>query len=90
MSRVWKRFLFKVFKGVAVISYLLGVMLGSGFVSVWLGYPFEPGVLVGAVLFIAGPMVSYVLYDLYRDAKQEIEWENRKMMNTLKGNNHDL
>lgn len=89
MSRVWKRFLLKVGKGVGIIFYILGVMLGGGFVSVWLGYPFEPGVLAGAVLFIALPMVSYVLHDIYRDAKQEIEWENRKMMNTLKGSNHD-
>lgn len=85
MSRVWKRFLFKVSKGLAVIGYLLGVMLGSGVVSVWLGYPFEPGVLVGAVLFIAMPMVAYALYDIYRDAKQEVETENRNILRTLKG-----
>jgi hypothetical protein len=89
MSRVWKRFFIKMSKGVGVIAYVLGSMFSSGFVAGWLGYDIEAGILAGAMLFIILPMVAFLLRDLYRDAKQEIEWENRKMMNAIKGSDYD-
>jgi putative effector of murein hydrolase LrgA (UPF0299 family) len=89
MSRVWKRFFIKMSKGVGGIAYVLGSMFAGGFIAGWLGYDIEAGILAGAMLFIILPMVAFLLRDLYRDAKQEIEWENRKMMNAIKGSDYD-
>lgn len=89
MSRVWKRFLLKVGKGVAAISYVLGSMFLGGFISDYLGYDPEAGILAGTLVMVVLPMIAFLLRDTYKDAKQEIEWENRKMMNALKGNKID-
>ena len=85
MSRVWKRFLLKVGKGVAAISYVLGSMVLGGFISPWLGYDPEAGILVAALIMVVLPMIAFLLRDTYKDAKQEVEWENREMMRRIKG-----
>lgn len=89
MSRVWKRFLIKVSKGVGVIAYVLGSMFVGGLIAGWLGFDIEAGILAGAGVMVVLPMVAFLLRDVYRDAKQEVEWENRKMMNALKGSEYD-
>ncbi len=89
MSRVWKKFFVKISKGVAAITYMLGSMMLGGTVSYWLGYPFEAGVFTSSMLLIILPMIALLLRYVYKDSKQEVEWENHKMMNTLKGSNHD-
>jgi hypothetical protein len=85
MNRVWKRFLFKIAKGVAAISYVLGSMLLGGAISHWLGYDIEAGIFAGAMVMVIMPMIVYMIRDVYRDAKREVEWENRDMMRSLKG-----
>ena len=85
MSRVWKRFLIKVSKGVGAIAYVLGSMFAGGLIAGWLGFDFEAGILAGAGVMVILPMVAFLLRDVYRDAKREVEWENRDMLNTLKG-----
>jgi hypothetical protein len=90
MSRVWKRFLIKVSKGVGVIAYVLGSMFAGGFVAGWLGFDVEAGIFAGAGVMVFLPMIAYLLRDIYRDAKQEVEWENREMMRTLKGKEYDF
>jgi hypothetical protein len=89
MSRIWKRFLFKVAKGVAVISYVLGSMFVGGFIAGWLGYDPEAGIMAGAFVMVIFPIIAFLLRDIYQDAKREVEWENRKMMDTLKGGKID-
>lgn len=85
MSRVWKKFFIKVGKGLAAISYVLGSMLLGGFTSTYLGYDTELGILGGAVIFVLLPMIAFMLRDLYRDAKQEVAWENQEILRKLKG-----
>ena len=85
MSRVWKRFLIKVGKGVGAVAYVLSSMLIPGVIAGSMGYNPEWGILIGAGVFVIAPMIFYVIRDVYRDAKREVEWENRKMMNALKG-----
>ncbi len=89
MSRVWKRFLIKVSKGLGAIAYILGSMFAGGFIAGWLGFDIEIGIMVGAVVMVFLPMIAVLLRDVYRDAKQEVEWENRKLMNAIKGSDYD-
>jgi hypothetical protein len=85
MSRVWKRFLFKISKGVGIVAYILGSLGIGAVVSLWLGYDPQAGVLVGAGLFIFLPLITIVLRDTYRDSKEEVEQENRNILRALKG-----
>ncbi len=86
MNRVWKRFLFKVSKGLGAIAYVLGSMFAGGFIAGWLGFDVEAGILAGAVVMVFLPMVAFLLCDVYRDSKQEIEWENKDLIRKIKGN----
>jgi tryptophan-rich sensory protein len=83
VSRVWKRFLFNISKGVVFIIYLLGVLFGGGYISLLFGYPFELGILFGAAVFIFLPMLTFIIRDIYNDAKREIELENQRLMRDL-------
>ena len=85
MSRVWKRFLLKVAKGVGAVAYVLSSMVIPGVIAGSMGYDPEWGILIGAGVFVIAPLIFYVIRDVYRDAKREVEWENREMMRTLKG-----
>jgi hypothetical protein len=83
VNRVWKRFLFKICKGLGVGAYVLGSMAVPGFISYKLGFPIELGMIAGATLFVLLPMILFMIYDVYKDSKREIEYENRQLMNKL-------
>jgi ABC-type phosphate transport system permease subunit len=85
MSRVRKRFLIKVGKAVGAIAYVLGSMFAGGFIASWLGFDIEAGILVGAFVMVILPMVAFLLHDVYRDTKQEVEREDRAMWHRLQG-----
>jgi len=86
MNRVWKRFLIKVSKGVGVIAYVLGSMFAGGLLAGWLGFDIEAGIFAGVVVMVFLPMIAFLLRDLYRDAKQEVEWENKDLLRKIGGN----
>lgn len=90
MNRVWKRFLNKVAKGVGIVAYVLSSMLIPAVIAGSMGYDPEWGILMGAGVFVIAPMILVHILLVYRDAKREVEWENREMMNTLKGNKYDF
>jgi hypothetical protein len=83
MSRVWKRFFNKMLKGIAFITYLFASMIIPGAIAYWLGFEPAMGILLGLTVFILLPMFVFMVRDVYRDSKREIEWENRKMMSDL-------
>ena len=86
MSRVWKRFLFKMSKGIAAISYVLLVLFIPEYIF-QVVLRFEPGngAILGMLTFIALPVFGYLIYDVYRDSKLEVERENRQIMRDLGG-----
>lgn len=85
MNRVWKRFLIKVAKGAGTVAYVVMSMLIPGVIAGSMGYDPEWGILIGAGVFVIAPMIFYMIRDVYREAKREVEWENREIMNALKG-----
>jgi len=89
MSRVWKRFLFKIGKLGALAAYVVSAMVLPSLLTNYLGYGYDPGITIGVVVFIFIPIIAYIIYDLYKDAKYEVEQENCKMINTLKGGKND-
>jgi hypothetical protein len=85
MDRVTKRFLLKIGKGLAMLTYMIGSLAVGGFAAYLLGYDPGRGILLGGFVFMIAPLVFLLIRDVYRDAKREIEWENRKLMMNIKG-----
>jgi len=85
MNRVWKRFLNKVAKGVGTVAYVLLSMFIPAVIAHRMGYDLEWGIMFGAGVFVIAPMTFYMIRDVYRDAKREVEWENQKLMRDIKG-----
>ena len=86
MSRVWKRFLLKISKGIAALFYiLLALFIPEYIFQVVLGLESGSGAVIGMLTFIALPIFGYLIYDVYRDSKLEVERENRQIMRDLGG-----
>ena len=86
MSRVWKRFLFKMSKGVGAAAYvLLAIFIPEYIFQVVLGLESGQGAFIGMMVFIALPIFGFLLRDVYRDSKLEVERENRQIMRDLGG-----
>ena len=85
MNRVWKHFLKNLAWPVGIASYIVAVSIGG----VYADTLFKGGSLVVVSIFIAFPVLAYFVRDMWRDAKEKVEWENRKMMSTLKGSDYD-
>lgn len=85
MNRVWKRFLFKVGKAVAIVvgitAYIFSLIALFHFIGV------NPR-LASFLLFAVGfgvPLTIFSLYSTYQDAKYEVARENRDLLNKIKG-----
>lgn len=81
MSRVWKKFLINLAWPVGIFLYAIVITLAIAVaesVYLWAG-----GVV--AVLFIFIPAAVMIVKMMWRDAKQEVEWENWKMLHDIKG-----
>ena len=81
MPRVWKHFLKNLAWPAGFASYMFFVVVGAEYADTL----FEGGGLMVAVLFVCIPIAVYLIRDMWRDAKQKVEWENEEMLRTLKG-----
>ena len=82
MNRVWKEFLKNLAWPVGIAVYVWSVVALAVYVEINM---YEGGAIIVALLFIALPMIVYLIRDMWLDAKRKVEWENREMMRTLKG-----
>ncbi len=81
MSRVWKHFLKNLAWPTGFAVYLIAVIIGA----TYLESLFEGSGLAVVITFVCLPMLAYLVRDMWRDAKEKVEQENRDMMRTLKG-----
>ena len=81
MSRVMKKFFEKLYPPVLIVAYVSGVISASGYIT----NPMHSIAFVGA--FIIAPMIGYMLWETWQQAKREVEWENRDLMREIEGNN---
>lgn len=81
MSRVWKYFFKNLAGPVFAASYLFSVTIGAAHLEEL----YEGGGLLTVLVFIALPVLVYLIRDMWRDAKQKVEWENSKLMRDIKG-----
>ena len=82
MNRVWKKFFRKLAEPLGLMAYII---FAVG-LTMWTAEYVSQGMsIVVFVIMIPVPMFAYLIRDMLRLAKSEVEWENRDMLNTLKG-----
>ena len=82
MNRVWKKFFRKLAEPIGIAAYIL---FAVG-LTMWTAEYVSQGMsIIVFVIMIPVPMFAYLVRDMWRDAKREVEWENRDMMRRLKG-----
>lgn len=81
MPRVWKHFLKNLAWPFGFAAYFFSVVAGASYADTL----FEGGGLIVAVLFVCVPVTVYLIRDMWRDAKQKVEWENEDLMRQIKG-----
>ncbi len=82
MSRVWKHFLKNLAWPLGVVTYILSVTVGSQYLNHMYG-EFVGLLFFGATFVI--PVLVWLVRDMWRDAKNKVEEENRDMMRRIKG-----
>lgn len=81
MNRVWKHFFKNLSWPLGFVSYFIIVSIGASYAEdVFFG-----GAIVVSVIFFVLPMLVWLVRDMWRDAKQKVEWENEDMMRRIKG-----
>lgn len=85
MNRVHKKFLYKISKPLVAITIIIAI---SAIISLVTQLPF-PVALVFLMCIIAIIAIIAMIVDLakdvYMDCKEEVDRENREMLNTIKG-----
>ena len=77
-NRVLKKFLAKLMPPAIGIVYVLAALeLGAQFAD-----PLHSIAVVGLMVIV--PMVVYILYETWQQAKREVENENRELMRSIK------
>ena len=82
MNRVWKHFLKNLAWPAGIAVYAGSVIALSLYVEKNMSQ--SAGALV-ALMFIALPILVYIIRDMWLDAKRKVDWENREMLRTIKG-----
>jgi uncharacterized membrane protein YhdT len=81
MPRVWKHFLKNLAWPVGIAAYIFSVVTGG----VYLETQFEGGAMLTVLIFIALPILVYLVRDMWRDAKEKVKWENEDLLRNIKG-----
>ncbi len=85
MNRVWKKFFIKVGTIIAIIVGILGyILVLAGLITLFGVNPRFASFLIFGVGF-GVPMLVFFLYTTYKDAKYEVEYENKELLKKIKG-----
>ena len=82
MNRVWKKFFRKLSEPLAFMAYII---FAVG-LTMWTAEYVSQGMsVVVFVIMLPVPAFAFLIRDMWRDAKREVEWENRELMRDIKG-----
>ena len=79
IPRVWRHFFKNLAWPVGFAVYIVAVAFGAAYADTL----FQVGAV--AFVFFIVPVLIYLIRDMWRYAKQKVEWENEEMMRRLKG-----
>ena len=88
MTRVQKLFWKKLGIVLSPAISTAFVLVSSYWVGVAIGIDPNLTMFVGVIGFIIFPIAALIVRDIYRDAKREVEWENRKLLRDIKNDNY--
>jgi|DEB0MinimDraft_6_1074348.scaffolds.fasta_scaffold00028_41 ABC-type transport system involved in cytochrome bd biosynthesis fused ATPase/permease subunit len=80
MNRVTKKFLGKVLPPFGIMGYVMVVMTLSTMaptLALQIGIP---------IVFLLVPLFGYMFYESWKDAKREVEWEDRDLLRDIESN----
>ena len=86
MSRVWKQFFKNLAWPTGIAAYAVLVSFGAAYANTL----FTFGMPVVLVVFVALPVLAYLVRDMWLEAKRTVARENEEMMRTLKGKEYDF
>lgn len=81
MSRVWKHFLRNLAWPVGITAYIIALSFGATYADSL----YKGGAFAVIFVFMIFPTLAWLVRDMWRNAKEKVERENREMMRTLKG-----
>ncbi len=81
MPKVWKHFLKNLAWPVSVAGYLFGIITGAAYLET----VYKGSAVAVVALFVTFPIAVYLIRDMWRDAKQKVEWENEEIKRMTKG-----
>jgi hypothetical protein len=82
MNRVWKRFFRKLAEPVSFALYFFGTMLLAEYVGSFYG---NMGFFIVWAVMVLVPFFAWMLKEIYRQAKQEVDIENQELLDAIKG-----
>ena len=86
MSRVWKQFFKNLAWPTGIAAYAVLVSFGAAYANTL----FTFGMPIVLVVFVALPVLAYLVRDMWLEAKRTVARENEEMMRTLKGKEYDF
>ena len=84
MSRVWKHFLKNLAWPVGILAYVTAVSFGAAYAETLFKGAGAFIAFAFAIAFVGLPVLVYLVREMWIDAKEKVERENRDMLNTLK------
>ena len=78
-TRVAKKFIEKILPPLGIFVYVFGVMQIASYAPTA-----GQSMLIGLIM-IAVPTLFWMLWETWQQAKREVEWENRDLINEIKG-----
>jgi hypothetical protein len=85
MNRVWKKFLIKISKTIALFLLAITIFVGVVVLLMFLRISFPFAMLFTLVICIFLPMIGILLKAVYDDCKIEVDRENKKIIRDLQG-----
>jgi hypothetical protein len=91
-ARVWEKFYKKLLKNVVlplvVVSCIFAAAVVTGTILTQFGFSESVAGMIGALLWIAMPLLFLVLRGIYLESVAEVKIENKKLMRDLKGDDY--
>lgn len=91
-ARVWEKFYKKLLKNIVlplvVVSCIFAAAVVTGTILTQFGFSESVAGMIGALLWIAMPLLFLVLRGIYLESVAEVKIENKKLMRDLKGDDY--
>lgn len=85
MNRVWKHFFKNLAWPVGIAVYVVALSIGAAYADIL----FEGGGFAVFMLFLGFPALAWLVREMWRDAREKVERENRDLIRTLGGGELD-